>query len=143
MRAVSRRALGGLLAGGALAVLAGCGGQVEAADLFIVTRSAGSRHAQLTLLVNEEGVVHCDGRKAGNLTDKQLVKARGITEDLEKPASEHLSLPARAGSVFSYRLRDANGTVSFADNSTGQPKALRELALLVLEASQQVCKLPE
>jgi hypothetical protein len=135
------RALGAALAGACLAVAAaGCGGNVEAADLFVVTRSGP--HAQLTLL-DEEGNVDCNGRRAGKLGDKQIVKARGITEDLEKPASEHLSLPARPGSVFSYRLRDANGSVGFADNSSGQPKVTRELALFVLETAQQVCKLAE
>jgi hypothetical protein len=132
-----------LACAGAAVLGSGCGGNVEAADLFIVTRSGSGPHAALTLLVNEEGVVHCNGRQAGKLSDKQIVKARGITEDLEKPASRHLSLPARPGSVLSYRVRDANGTVSFADNSAGQPKVLRELALFVLQSSQQVCKLPE
>ncbi len=133
-----------LLACAAAATLAaGCGGNVEAADLFVVTRGGSSPHAALTLLVNEEGVVHCNGRPAGKLADQQIVKARGITEDLEKPASQQLSLPARPDSVFSYRVRDANGTVSFADNSPGQPKVLRELALFVLQTSQHLCKLPE
>jgi hypothetical protein len=140
----ARRRLAGVLACTALGALAGgCGSSVEAADLFVVTRSGSGPHAALTLLVNEEGIVHCNGRKAGTLADAQIVKARGITEDLEKPASEGLSLPPRPGSVFRYRLRDANGTVSFADNSSGQPKVLHELALFVLQTSQRVCGLPE
>ena len=31
------------------------------------------------------------------------------------------SLPPRPGSVFRYALREESGTVSFSDNSTGQP----------------------
>ena len=122
--------------------LAGCGG-IKAPDLFILTRSGAGPQAKLTLLVNEEGGVHCNGKLAGKLSDDQIVKARAITEDLEKPASEHLSLAARPGSVLSYRLRDANGTVSFADNSVGQPKVLHELQLFVLQTVQRVCRLPE
>ena len=77
------------------------------------------------------------------MSDEQIVKARAITEELEKPASEHLTLAARPGSVLSYRLRDANGTVDFADDSVGQPKVLRELQLFVLQTAQTVCRLPE
>jgi hypothetical protein len=123
-------------------VIAGCSG-IKAPDLFIVTRSGSGPHANLTLLVNEEGGVRCNGKLAGKLSDSQIVKARAITEDLEKPAAEHLSLAAAPNSVLRYHLRDAKGTVSFADNSVGQPKVLRELELFVLQASQQVCHLPE
>ena len=123
-------------------VLSGCGG-IKAPDLFILDRSGSGPHARLTLLVNEEGVVHCNGRLAGKLSDEQIVKARAITEELEKPASEHLTLAARPGSVLSYRLRDANGTVDFADNSVGQPKVLHELQLFVLQTAQTVCRLRE
>lgn len=123
--------------------LAGCGGGIESPDLFVVNRSGEGPDAALTLLVNEEGVVHCDGKLAGKLSDPQIVKARTITEGLEKPASEHLSLSAAPGSALRYYLRDANGTVAFADNSARQPKVLRELAAFVLQTSQQVCKRPE
>ncbi len=122
--------------------LTGCGG-IKAPDLFILDRSGSGPHARLTLLVNEEGVVHCNGHLAGKLSDDQIVKARAITEELEKPAAEHLSLAARPGSVLGYRLRDANGTVGFADNSVGQPKVLHELQLFVLQTAQTVCRLPE
>ena len=40
-------------------------------------------------------------------------------------------------------MRDADGTVRFADNSRGQPAVLRQLVLFVLQTAQQVCHLPE
>jgi hypothetical protein len=119
---------------------AGCGG-VEAPDLFIVQRTGSVPGAGLTLLVNEEGGVHCNGGKVLKLSDPALVQARAIQEDLKGPASAHTSLPAQAGSVLSYHLRDENGSVSFADNSTGQPAVFRNLALFVLQTAQQVCHL--
>jgi hypothetical protein len=140
---LSLRALAGSVAAAPAILLAlGCGG-ITAPDLFVLTRTGAGPHAKLTLLVNEEGVVHCNGKLAGKLSDPQIVQARGITEKLEKPAAEHLRLAPRPGSVLHYDLRDANGTVSFADNSVGQPKVLRELVLLVLQSAQQVCRLPE
>jgi hypothetical protein len=123
-------------------LLGGCGSGLKAPDLFIVYRSGSVPHARLTLLVNEEGGVRCNGGPQLRIGNDQLVQARGITEELEKPSSEHLSLPAGRGSVLSYYVRDANGTVRFADDSQGQSKTMRELALFVLQTAQRVCRLP-
>ena len=132
------------IAGAAVAaaiVLAGCGG-IKAPDLFLVQRTGDVPGARLTLLVNDEGAVHCNGGPVRKLGDKQLVEARGIQEDLRGPAAKHLSLPPGPGSVLSYRLRDENGSVSFGDNSRGQPPVFHRLALFVLQAAQRVCGLP-
>jgi hypothetical protein len=142
----ARRALAqGVLVAGA--VLGGCGG-VTAPDLFIVQRTGSGSAAKLTLLVNEEGGVSCNGVSASSghklkLSDPQLVQARAIQEDLHDPASRHLALAPAANSVLSYRVRDEDGSVSFSDNSTGQPTVFRRLALFVLQAAQRVCHLPE
>jgi hypothetical protein len=122
--------------------LSACGGGVQAADLFIVYRSGAGPGARLTLLFNEEGGVNCNAGHVHEISNAQLLEARGITEELEKPSSEHLSLPARAGSVFSYYVRDEKGSVRFADDSASQPSVLHHLQLLVLEVAQQVCQRP-
>jgi hypothetical protein len=123
-------------------LLGGCGG-VLSPDLFIVHRSGSSPGAKLTMLVNEEGVVHCDNGPPRHLSDPQIIEARTIQEDLEEPAAKHESLPARPGSVLSYDLRDANGTVRFSDNSPHQPTAMRKLAGFVLTVAQGVCGLSQ
>lgn len=123
------------------ASLQACGG-ILAPDLFLVQRSGSVPGARLTLLVNEEGGVHCNGGPTLKLNDAQLVEARGLQEDLRGPASKHLSLLPGPRSVFSYRLRDENGSVSFSDDSSGQPAVLHRLALFVLQTSQRVCHLP-
>ncbi len=130
-----------------VATLAACGG-IKAPDLFIVQRSGSGPHARLTLLVNEEGGVHCNGVAARNghklkLSDSALVEARAIQEDLKEPASAQLSLAPGPQSVLSYSVRDEDGSVRFSDNSRGQPKVLRQLALFVLQTAQRVCGLPE
>lgn len=135
-----------LLAGLALA-LSACGG-ITAPDIFIVQRSGSGPHAKLTLLVNEEGGVTCNGaaKRGGRklkLSDPMLVEARAIQEDIKEYASKRLSLAPRTGSVLSYSLRDEDGSVRFSDNSAGQPKVFRELTLFVLQAAQRVCGLPE
>jgi hypothetical protein len=127
----------------ALATLAaGCGG-VRAADLFIVKRSGTTPGAGLTLLVNEEGGVHCNGGPTRKLSDSQLVVARAIQEDLHGPASAHLSLAPRPGSVLSYYVRDADGNVRFSENSAGQPAVLHRLALFVLRTARELCHLTQ
>ncbi|HMD56125.1 MAG TPA: hypothetical protein VKG82_01495 [Solirubrobacteraceae bacterium] len=137
-----RRVLLGAAALAPLAGLTSCGG-VTAADLFVVTRTGPAPAQRLTILVNEEGVVRCDNGPILKLSDPQLVQARAIQEELRTPASERLSLPPRPGSVYSYAVRDENGTVSFSDNSASQPHVLHELALFVLQVAQQVCRVPE
>jgi len=126
----------------AAAVLSvGCGG-IKAPDLFIVQRTGNVPGARLTLLVNEEGGVQCNGGAMLRLSDPALVQARAIQEDLHGPASTHISLPARPGSVLSYYVRDESGSVRFADNSAAQPTVFRNLALFMLQTAQQVCHLP-
>lgn len=121
---------------------AGCGG-VLSPDLFVVYRSGSGPAAKLTLLVNEEGVVHCNGGPPRRLDDARIIEARVIQEDLEGPASRRESFPAAKDSVLSYYVRNEQGTVSFADNSPGQPEVTRKLAAFVLDVAQQVCGLPQ
>jgi hypothetical protein len=137
---VRRAAAIGVLA--AALVSAGCGG-IIAPDLFIVYRTGPGPGVHLTLLVNEEGGVRCNGSSAPRLSDSQLVQARTIQEALHDPASKRLSLPAAPGSVTSYVVRTEAGTVRFGDNSPGQPAVLRRLALFVLQTAQLVCHLPQ
>lgn len=121
--------------------LSGCGG-VQASDLFIITRSGSTPQAKLTLLVNEEGGVTCNGRAApSKLEDQQIVKAREIQEELVKPSSKRLSLSPRAGSVLSYYVRDESGGVRFSDNSAAQPAVFHKLQLFVVQTAQQICGL--
>jgi hypothetical protein len=121
--------------------LASCGGVISP-DLFAVERSGGGARAPLSLVVSEEGVVHCNRGAGSRLSDPAVIEARTIQEELHGAATHHLALPARPGSVFGYRVRDAEGSVSFADNSAGQPTVLRHLQLFVLQVARGVCHLP-
>ncbi|MFZ1155642.1 MAG: hypothetical protein WAN93_12135 [Solirubrobacteraceae bacterium] len=126
----------------AVAALAGCGG-VLSPDLFILYRTGTAPGAKLTMLVNEEGVVHCNSGPARHLSDPQVIEARTIQEDLQSYASKHESLPGAPGSVLDYYVRDQDGSVRFADNSPHQPSVTRKLALFALSVAQGVCHLPQ
>jgi hypothetical protein len=123
-------------------LLSACGG-IIAPDLFVVQRSGSTPGARLTLLVNEEGIAHCNGGPPHRLSDPQLIQARTIQEGLHAYATQHESLPPAPGSVLSYNVRDADGSVRFSDNSPRQPHVMRELALLVLTVARDVCRLPQ
>ena len=139
----------GVAAIAAASILGSCGG-IKAPDLFIVERTGTVPGARLALVVNEEGGVRCNGEPTQTepthptlkLSDPQLVEARAIQEALHDPASRHLSLSPGPGSVFSYYVRDENGTVRFSDNSPSQPHVLRQLQLFVLQSARQLCHLP-
>jgi hypothetical protein len=121
-------------------LLCGCGGSgVLSADLFEVKRSGSVPGAQLTLVINEDGTVRCDGGPALPISDPQLVLARGVQEELKEAVSNHVDLPPSHGSVLSYYLRDGEGYVRFSDNSKGQSKTMHELQALVLEVGREVC----
>lgn len=131
-----RRPLAGLAAL-AVAAAAGCG-EVSPADFFVVTRT-GPGGARLELVVDEQGKVRCNGGAAGTIGDSEIVQARGIQEDIREAATRGTRLAPRPGSVFSYSVRDQDGTVGFADNSAGAPKALQELQLFVLRVATEHC----
>lgn len=130
------------LASAVLTAAAGCGG-VLSPDLFVLYRAGATPGAKLTLLVTEEGVARCNGGPPRHLSDPQIIEARVIQEDLKAPASRRESFPAASGSVLSYYVRDQDGSVSFADNSPGQPAVTRKLADFALQVAQTVCAIPQ
>jgi hypothetical protein len=137
--------LAALALAGALAA-AGCG--VASPDLFAVTRTATDRagatgsSSTASIVVNEEGVVRCNGGPPSRLHDAAIIEARVITEELHEAVTQHLRLAARPGSVFSYEVRDAEGSASFADNSIGPSKAMKgldRLQLFVAQVAPRAC----
>ena len=118
--------------------LTGCSG-VKPGDLFLLTRTDSSTHSTLTMRVNEEGGLHCNGGRELKISDPALVEARGLQEELHEAAAANRYLPPRAGSVFTYKYRDESGTLTFSDNSSGQSGAMHQLQLFVLQTAQQVC----
>jgi hypothetical protein len=123
------------------ATLAGCGFDVQAPDLFLLTRTgAGGR---LTLLVNSSGTIRCNGGKARQLPDPLLLDARGLASSLGGDAQEKLRIPSPSNSVYRYTIRLQQGTIAFPDTAaaSGKYPRLAQLEQFALEASQQACGL--
>ena len=88
------------------ALVTGCGFEVEEPDLFLVTRT-GAGGQKLTLLVNDGGTIRCDGGKAKELSDPQLLQARDLATSLNSDVSAKLRFAPSARSVYSYTVNVA------------------------------------
>jgi hypothetical protein len=130
----------GALAAALAVVLAGCG--QPSAALFSVTRGGSIAGARLHLSVTDDGHVSCNGGPLVEITSKQLIDARDVARELTKPASRHVSLPAKPGSTLNYAFTIDKDTVRFADNASGQDPAMYKGALLVRQLAQGPCRLP-
>jgi hypothetical protein len=125
-----------------VAVLAGCGFDVQSADLFQVTRTGQGR--KLTLLVNDSGTIACNGGKPKALPDRLLLQARdlatNLNADAKAKAKAKAGLPAGGpGSVFTYIVKVQNGTFTFPDTAAGTRKELSQLELFVIQAAADPC----
>ncbi|HJS97031.1 MAG TPA: hypothetical protein VJ741_22370 [Solirubrobacteraceae bacterium] len=121
----------------AMMILAGCGEEVQAPDLFQVTRVGQGQ--KLTLLVNDGGTIACNGGKPKSLPDKQLLQARDLSTKLNEDAKNRVRFPASARSVFSYTVKVQNGTFTFPDTAAASRKELAELELFVVQAAADPC----
>jgi hypothetical protein len=120
-----------------VAVLAGCGLNVQSADLFQVTRVGQGQ--KLSLLVNDSGTIACNGGKPKSLPNRLLLQARDLATDLNSDAKKKLRYPVSPRSVFSYTVKVQNGTFTFPDTAAGTRKELARLELFVVQAAADPC----
>ena len=116
--------------------LAGCL-SVQAADLFLITRTGGG--PKLTLLVSDGGTVRCNGAAAKPLPDTLLLQARDLANTLDTDAKQQLHLPRTANSVAVYTARLKDGTISFPDTAARTHPELAQLELLAVQIAQGPC----
>ena len=119
--------------------LGACGLNVQSADLFLLTRTGPG--GKLTLLVNDAGTISCDGAAARSLPDPMLLQARDLAGALDSDAKAGLRIASKAGSVYHYSVRTADGTITFPDTAAAGRKELAQAELFALQAAQSPCKL--
>jgi hypothetical protein len=117
-------------------VLAGCGLDVQAPDLFTVTRTG--QGAPLTMLVNYAGTISCNHGPPKMIPDPLLLTARDLVGSLGPDARRNLDLPSSPSSVYRYKVRLQAGTISFPDTASATYPALAQLEQFVLQA-QPAC----
>ena len=124
----------------AACLVVGCG--ARAPDLLLVQRDGSVPGARLTLEIADDGTVRCNHGEPRRMTDQQLLSARALARDLERPASLHVSLPPGRDGVLSYRVRLAEGAVSFTDTSPGLTPLLLRVQALTRSVATRTCGLP-
>ena len=134
-----RRAAALALPVGVSVLAGGCGLNVELADLFLLTRTG--QGSKLTMLVNSGGQITCNGRKQKMLSSALVIQARNLADGLANDAQQHLDLPPKPGTVFTYRLKLQQGTIRFSDRDTLHHPLLAQLELFTAQAAQQACGL--
>jgi hypothetical protein len=127
----------GVVALVAAVALAGCGLDVQSADLFQVTRTGQGQ--KLTLLVNDSGTIACNGGKPKSLPDRLLLQARDLATTLNDDAKANRRFTPGVRSVFSYTVKVQNGTFTFPDTAAVRRKELSQLELFVIQAAADPC----
>jgi hypothetical protein len=123
----------------AILALAGCGADVQSADLFLLTRTG--QGTRLTLLVNDSGTIRCNGAKARMISNEMLIAARDLAENLSTDASHNLFLKPAPGTVFSYRISLEQGVIRFSDRDTAHHPELARAQLFAAQVAQRPCGL--
>jgi hypothetical protein len=134
---ICARVVAGLLL---LAGAAGCGEDIQSPDLFVLTRTGEG--AKLTLLVNYDGTIRCNGGRTRQLPDPLLLEARDLSDALNGDATTHLKIAIPANSVYRYSIELANGTITFPDTAGRGHPNLAQAELFTIQAAQQGCGLP-
>src|SRR5947209_5357049 len=130
-----------LLAALAAVGVAGCGFDVRAPDLFLLTRTG--QGTRLTLLINDGGTISCNGKRAHPLSDSLLLRARDLASSLGGDARQKLRIRPGPHSVYRYTIRLRDGTISFPDTATagGRYPRLAQAELFTVQAAQKACGL--
>jgi hypothetical protein len=127
-RAVAATAVG--------AVLTGCG--TPAPDLFVVRRTGTVPGARMNLLVSDTSV-RCNLGPHRPLTSAQTLTARNILTDLRDLQEGKKKPPPGRGEIFSYSVRDQDGTLFFGD--TTRVKVLERVQAFTRMAATSLCGL--
>jgi hypothetical protein len=122
----------------AATVLAGCF-DVQSPDLFLLTRTG--QGSKLMLLINDGGTIRCNGAKAKAISNTSLIAARDLADNLAGDAQNKLTIPDVAGSVYYFRIRLEQGTVSFPDRAASRRPTLAQAELFATQAAQRDCGL--
>jgi hypothetical protein len=120
-------------------LLAACGENVQAPDLFLLTRTGSGQ--KLTLLVNDSGTIRCNGRAARPLGDQLLLVARDLENSLDADAKSRLRIKSPPNSVFSYTVRLQDGTIYFPDTAGAVHQELAQAEQFAVQAAQGPCGL--
>ena len=138
MSARGRSPIARLAAALALCVLlSACGLEIQEPDLFLIKRTGEGQ--ALTMLINSDGTVQCDGKAGKPLSSSQLITARAIQPNIHYDALQKLAIPRSPNSIYMYSVQTDSGTITFPDTAAVHHPSLGQLELLVAQAAQSSC----
>jgi hypothetical protein len=117
--------------------LVGCGLNVSSPDLFVLTRTGQGQN--LTLLVNDGGTIRCNGGSKKTLPDHTLLVARDLAKSLDDDAKKGLHISPAGNSVYSYKVKLQDGTITFPDTAAAAHRELARAELFATQAVQGPC----
>ena len=134
-----RRVPGAFLAASVIlaTVIAGCGFDIQEPDLFLIKRTGPG--GKLTMLVNSDGTVTCNGKQGQSLASSLLITARNIQPNIHYDAQKKLHIPRSANAVYMYSVETDSGTISFPDTAAAHHPSLAQLELFTVQAAQSSC----
>jgi hypothetical protein len=121
----------------AATALAGCGLNVTSPDLFVLKRTGQGK--PLTLLVNDDGTIRCNGGTPKMLANDLLLRARDLATSLDTDAKHGMKLPNAANSISAYSVTLQDGTITFPDTAGASHKELAQAELFTVQAAQSAC----
>jgi hypothetical protein len=133
-----QRVIAALLVAAASAA-AGCGLNVQSADLFLLTRTGPG--SKLTLEVNDGGTIRCNGGHAHAISSARLIVARDLADSLATDAQHGLHLATAPGSIYRFRIDLEQGVIRFSDRDTPGHPNLAHAVLFATQVAGQVCGL--
>jgi hypothetical protein len=125
-----------LLAGSLALGLGGCF-EVTAPDLFLLQRTGAGR--PFSILVNDGGLISCNGGHFKHLPDPVLLQARDLAMALETYVHAGQTSNVPGNSVFRYRVELPDGTVIFPDTAAGHRAVFAQTVQFALQTAQHVC----
>jgi hypothetical protein len=117
--------------------VAGCGFGIQEPDLWLLVRT-GLGH-KLTMLVNSDGTVTCNGKAGQPLSSSNLILARVIQANIHYDAARKLHIARTPDSVYMYKVTTDSGTITFPDTAARSHPSLGQLELITAEAAQSSC----
>jgi uncharacterized alpha/beta hydrolase family protein len=124
-----------------VAVVVGCGGQQTSPDLFEVHRTGSIPGANLTIVVNDDGTVRCNGKLPVRMPDDKLIEARTLAGDLASDLSKPRAEVPKVSPVYTYSLMMGAGKADWMDGSLGLPASFYRLALFTRQVAKGTCGL--
>lgn len=117
---------------------AGCGFDVQSADLFLITRTG--QGSKLTEEVNNSGTIRCNGGQPRMISSARLISARDLSDNLITDAGKNLKLPIPSGTSYVFKISMQQGTITFPDRSVAGHPELASALLFATQVAQQVCR---